>query len=72
MEPGKPILFSKSFLFVKKIAYFSTTRSRFWIRNGTQDLWTVECALIRNRVDSSTLDGPGLLTLHLIFSPNSC
>lgn len=31
MEPGKPILFSKSFLFVKKIAYFSTTRSRFWI-----------------------------------------
>lgn len=72
MEPGKPILLSKRLLFVKKISYFSTTRSRFWICNDTQDLWTAECDLARNHVDSSTLDGRiayptfNFLTKHML------
>lgn len=62
--------FLKSLLFVKKKSLFHT-RVRSWICKGTRALWPVECAVTSNHMDSSTAS-PQLLTLHLVFSPNTC
>lgn len=53
----------QTLLSVKEISSFSTTRIRSWLCNFSHGLPTVRWALTSNLVDSSTMDGPGLLTL---------